>query len=203
MDFITIAKIGAYILRPLVSLREHDRPWIMILHIFAHLLQKGMRFWQILTVGSFPFKQVGDGIRPEAVQPHIQPEFHHPEHFLLHLRVVIIQIRLRGIKSVPVILLALLIPGPIRVLRIQEDDPGLFVQLVGVAPDIIIPVRRVLALPRLLKPFMLVRSVIHDQVDNNLQPLFMNNLDQGFEIFQRPIIFVYPVVIRYIIPIIL
>ena len=95
-----------------------------------------MRLDQILTVGTLALVEVGHGIDTEPIDALLQPEGHHVQHSLAHIGVVVVEVRLRAVKPVPVKLLALRIVRPVRVLCVEEDDTGLGVALIGIAPHV-------------------------------------------------------------------
>ncbi|MGW8319399.1 MAG: hypothetical protein ACWGPS_09155, partial [Candidatus Promineifilaceae bacterium] len=73
VEFIAIAEVWQQIFRPLVGLRDQHPPWILFVHDPPHLLQKGVGFGQVLAIGALALLEIGDGVRSEAVYPHIQP----------------------------------------------------------------------------------------------------------------------------------
>src|SRR5438874_13302772 len=94
-------------------------------------------------------------------------------------------------EAVPVELACFRIPGPVRLLRIGEDDPRALIFLVGIAPDIPvagggIPVRAAGA----LEPVVLVGGVVDDELGNDPQAALLGFLDEAPEILHRPEILV-------------
>ena len=100
-----------------------------------------MRLRQVLAVGPLALDQVGHGVAPEAVQAAIEPEAHDVEHGLLHGRGVVVEVRLVAEEPVPVVLLGHRIPRPVRLLGVGEDDAGVAIPLIGVAPHVVVAVR--------------------------------------------------------------
>ena len=125
---VTITEIILRIFRPLIGLGQEHAIRVGPVHLGADLLEDVMGFGQVLVIGAFALDEIGHRIEPQPVDPDIQPEAHHAEHFLEHARIVEIEIRLVAVEAVPVIGLRLLVPGPVRLLRIKEDDPrtGIF-----------------------------------------------------------------------------
>ena len=109
---------------------------------------------------------------------------HDVQHRLLHFRIVIVQIRLLGIEAVPVILACDLIPGPVGLLCIGEDDAGLEILLIRIRPDKIIPVFGITALAGFLEPGVLDGAVIHDQIHDDLHAMCMDRIDELMILFQ-------------------
>ena len=106
------------------------------------------------------------------------------ENFLNHSRVAVVQVRLVREEAVPIVGLGDGIPMPVGLFGIAEDDAGLTVFLVGVAPDVEIAFRR--AGRRLtggLKPGMLIGGVIYHQFDHDLETVIVRRLQEDLEIF--------------------
>ncbi len=129
-----------------------------------------MGFRQILVVGALALAQVRHGVEPESVNAGIEPALHHLQHRADHARVVEVQVRLVREKAVPVIGASLVVPGPVRLLRVGEDDTGAGVLLVVVAPDV--PVARArsgAAALGALEPGMLVGGVVDHELGDDTQ----------------------------------
>ncbi len=124
-----------------------------------------MGFRQILAVGAFPLEQVGHRIQPHAIHSKSEPVIQDAQDLPADPRVVIVQIGLMAVEPVPVICLCNTVPGPVGVLEVREDDAGILVLVRRVAPDVVVAQRRAgIRPPRLLKPFVLIRRVIDDQL---------------------------------------
>ena len=104
-----------------------------------------MRLRQVLVDRALALDQIRHGVEPQPVDPEIEPELHHVDDRAEHPRIVEIEVGLVRIKAVPVIGLRHRVPGPVRLLGIEEDDPGFEEFLVGVAPDVEIAIRRAAA----------------------------------------------------------
>jgi hypothetical protein len=115
----------------------------MLIHECAQFFQVDVRLWQVFAIRPFAFEEIWNRVGAKAVNAQVQPEARHVEHFLLHFGIIKIQIRLAGIKSMPVILACLFIPCPVGWLGFQKDDARVFVDLIGIAPDVIIAIGRV------------------------------------------------------------
>ena len=116
-----------------------------------------MGLLEVLAVGALALVEVGHRVEPEAVEAHVEPERHRLEDRVVDLRVVEVQVRLVGEEPVPEVLLADRVPGPVRRLGVDEDDPGVLVLLVGVGPDVEVAVGTLGVLaaglePRVLRP---------------------------------------------------
>jgi len=145
-----------------------------------------VRLLEVLAVGALPFVQVGDGVQPEPVDAQVQPEPQHLEHGVLDLRVLVVQVRLVGEEPVPVVLAADLIEGPVGLLGVDEDDPGVGVAVIGVGPDVEVAERALGVGPRGLEPGMLVAGVVHDQVGDDPDAALVSLFDQLDEVPDVP-----------------
>ena len=82
--------------------------------------------------------------------------------------VVEVEVGLVGEEAVPEVLLAHRVPGPVRRLGVDEDDPGVLVELVGVGPDVEVAVGAVGVAARLAwNHGCCVAGVVHDEVDDH------------------------------------
>src|SRR5687767_12228438 len=99
-----------------------------------------MCFGEVLAVGSLTLEQIRYCVGAESVNAHVEPEAGDLEHLSLHGWIIIIQIRLTGIETVPVILASLFIPGPVGGLAIHKNNTRIFIFLVGITPNIIITI---------------------------------------------------------------
>ena len=137
---------------------------------------------------AFALDQVGHGIEAHAVDAAIEPEMHDLRDRLEHRRVVEVQVRLVMEEAMPVVGAGGVVPRPVRLLRIGEDDRDALVLLVGVAPDVEVAHRRSRRrLPRRLEPRMLVGGVVDDQLGDDAQPAGVRLLDEAVEVLERTV----------------
>ena len=141
-----------------------------------------------------------DRIEPEPVHTAIEPEPCGIEQFLLHRRMVAVELRLFLQEIVEVILLAARIPRPCG-----ATEDGLPVgrrTAVGLGVGPYVPVGLVVraAGTARLEPRVFVRGVRIDLVDDDPQPERMRARDQDIEIVQRPEDGIDVAVIRHVIP---
>ena len=101
--FIAVAEVLAHVLRPLIGLGQQKAVLVVRVDGGAQLLDDRVGFAQIFVVGPFALDQVGNGIEPEAVDAHVEPEPHDLQHRFHDLRIVEIQIRLMAEEAVPVV----------------------------------------------------------------------------------------------------
>ncbi len=80
------------------------------------------------------------------------------------------------------------VPGPVRFFRVGEDDARIFVELIGVRPDIHLALRRAGGRePRGFEPWMLIAGVIDDQLDHHLHVALMRRIEKRLEVGQGSI----------------
>ena len=174
MTFVAVAEVLTHVLRPLVRLGEEHPVVVVLVHHRTHPLDDLVGLLEILVIGAFTHAEVGNCIEAQAVDAQIEPEAHDANHGLHDLWIIVIQIRLVGEKAVPVVSLRERIPGPVGRLGVREDDTGFRETRVGVAPDVVVALRRARSrAPRRLKPRMLIGGVIDHQLGNDLEPAVM------------------------------
>ena len=136
----------------------------------------------------------------------------HLLHRLMHSRIIKIQVRLMGIKAMPVIRFCNGIPRPVRCFEILENNSRILVFFRGVAPDIEILVGEIIIVagvgdpgrrgcrpcptgvtdsgysysaPRFLEPRILIGGVIDHQLRDDTQITLMCSVQKRAEIVER------------------
>src|SRR3954471_11858454 len=99
----------------------------MFIHMRSQLFQECMRLGQILTVRIVSFKKIRHSIKAETIYAHFAPVIEHIEYLLLHGGIIEIKIGLMMVEAMPVILLRLVVPCPVRLLKILEYDTGILI----------------------------------------------------------------------------
>ena len=123
---------------------------------------------KVLVVGAFALAQVRHRIEPQAIDTGLEPEVHRVEDGAQHLRIVEIQIGLVGVEPVPVVRAGFRVPRPVRLFGVEKDDAGAGVSLIGIAPNIESARGRArLGRARALKPGVLVRGVVDDELGDD------------------------------------
>ena len=79
-----------------------------------------MRLGKVLVVRALTLDEVGHRIEAKPIDAELQPESHHAQHRLEHLRIVEVQIGLMRIEAVPVIGIGDRVPGPVRALACRR-----------------------------------------------------------------------------------
>ncbi len=188
VELVAVAEIRRYVRRPLVGLGQQHLAGIFRVEPPAKLANDRVRLGQILAVGSVALDQVRNRVQPEPVHPDIEPELHHPPHGLEHGGIVVVQIRLVAEKAVPVIGFRDRVPRPVGHFRVQKNDAGVLVAVVGVAPHIPIALGIVARAARFLKPRVLVRGVIQHQLDDHPDSALVRGFQERLEIIQLAVI---------------
>ena len=130
---VAVAEVGAHVGRPLVGFGEDQAVVIFGVDGGADLLDLGVGLGEVLADGAVALDQIGNGVEAQRVDAHVEPEAHGLEHLFHDARVVEVEIGLMREEAVPVVLLRDLVPGPVGLFGVGEDDAGAFEELVGVA----------------------------------------------------------------------
>ncbi len=167
---------------PLVGLGQQDLAGVLLVDVAAHLPKELVGLGQVLAVGARALVEVGHGVEPEAVETHVEPEVDRLEHRLVDGGIVEVQVRLVGEEAVPEVLLPHGVPRPVGRLGVDEDDPSVLVELVGVGPDVEVAVGSLGVLPAGLEPRVLVTGVVHDEVDDHADVALVRLVEQVVEV---------------------
>ena len=201
--FVRVTEIRQRVLRPLVGFRQEEGVRVAFVQRLAKVLNDGMGFWQVLVVRAVPLDQVGNGVQPQPVDPHVEPEPHHVDNRLNHPRVVEVQVRLVAEEPMPVVLAGFRIPGPVRLLGIGEDDAGLRPFLVVIRPEIpVAKPRPLLGRPGALEPGVLVRRVVDDQLGDDLQATIVCFANESSEVPHRPVGLIDAAIVGNVVPVV-
>ncbi len=119
-----VAEVLDHVGGPLVRLGQQHPVRVQLVDLEPDPLQVLVGLLQVLAVGALPLVQVGHRVEPEAVDAQVQPEPQHPQHRVLDLGVLEVQVRLVGEEPVPEVLAADRVEGPVGLLGVDEDDPG-------------------------------------------------------------------------------
>ena len=180
---VSLAEVGDDLIRHLVGLGQQETAGVLLVKKRAHPFDEPVGLGQVLAVGALSLEEVGDGVEADAVHAEVEPEADDVEDFLLHGRVVVIQVRLVGEETVPVVLLAHRVEGPVRFLGVDEDDAGLVVLGGIIRPDVVIAVGPAGIHARLLEPVVRIRGVVDGEVRDDADPALVGAVNQGDEVF--------------------
>ena len=200
---VAVAEVGAHVARPLIGFGQQQPVAVFLVHDAAQALEHRVRLGQVLAICAVAFDQVRHGVQPHPVDAHVQPEPHDLGHCPGDARVVEVQVRLVMEEPVPVVGAGHRVPGPVGPLGIREDDARLAVAGRVVAPDIEVtlgrPGRRA---ARRLKPRMLVRGVVDDQLGDHLQAGVVGRPEEGPEVLQRAVAGMHAFVVRDVVAVV-
>ena len=101
-----VAEVGDDVLGPLIRLGEEHAVRVVRVDLRAHALQIRVRGREVLAVRPVVLVEVRHGVEPEAVDAEVEPEAEDVEHRVLHVRVLVVEIRLVMEEAVPVVLAA-------------------------------------------------------------------------------------------------
>ena len=139
-------------------------------------------------------------IAAKAIYPTLQPEAHDVLNGLDNCFIVVIEIGLFPGKKMEIILPAQLIEGPD--IPSEKTAPVIgFASLFALTPDIEIRIR-FNPLPALLKPLVLIRSVINHQIHDDFNIAAVSFRDELVHLLQRPELWVNVAIIADIITVI-
>ena len=161
------------------------RPGILAIDRLAALAEIFVRTREVLAVGALLLEQVGHGVEPEAVDAEIEPEAQDVEHRLLDLFVLEVEVGLVAEEAVPEELPAHGVVGPVGRLGVDEDDAGVGVALVVVAPHVVVAVGALGIVARLLEPRVRVGGVVEDEVGDDADVALVGFLEEIDEVVDR------------------
>src|SRR5260370_30445191 len=108
-----------------------------------------------------------------------------------------------GVEAMPVIGFRHRIPGPVRLLCIDKNDPSVRICVVVVGPDIIAPRRRAtLCVASTLKPRMLIGGVIDYQLGDDPDITWLGTGNDPAEVSQGTVTGMYPAVVGDVVSVI-
>ncbi len=94
VPFVAVAEIGGGVFGPLVGLAQKHPVLVLPVDMGPEFLEECVGLREVFTVGALAFVEIGNGVEAQPVDPHFEPEIEHPENGLVHLGVVVIEVRL-------------------------------------------------------------------------------------------------------------
>jgi hypothetical protein len=147
----------------------------------ADCLDDVVRLAQVLVARAVALDQVGDGVEPEAVDAHLEPELHGLQHRVEHGRVVEVEVGLVAEEAVPEIL-ALATSSQVQLdFSVSVKMMRVPVQRAVVAPDVEVALGEPGRAARRLEPGVLVGGVVDDQFGDHAQPAAVRFVDERAE----------------------
>ena len=167
-------------------------PFQLSQEIFDPILQQYIRVYGSHAVGSIcrkrlvlkdlrRFLEISDGIHAETGHSHLLPVKHHIDDFTPKLFTFPVEIRLLLGKAMEIKTIAVpdALPGAVAIVAAQVVG-HLSVCLFN---DKIVCILAIRVCHGLFKPFMLIGTVIDNQIHQHADPCLFRTLDQFFEIF--------------------
>ena len=202
VELVAVPEVRPDVGRPLIGLGEKDPSLVARLDLGPHLAQELVSLRQVLAVGAVALEEVRHGVAPVTVETAIEPELHGVEHLSAHGGIVVVEVGLVLEEAVPVVGLGDRIPGPVRGLGVDEDDPRLAEALIRVAPQVVVAVRRLGRPPRRLEPGMLIRGVVHHEVRDDAEAVGMGGLEEALEVGRRPVVGMDRAIVRHVVAVV-
>ena len=202
LGFLHGAEVSHDILRPLVRFGQQDRTRVHLIDERAQPTQELVGLGQVLATRTFTHKKIRHRVHAKPVQPLAQPEIDDPQHFLLHRRVVEVQVGLVAEETVPVVLAGLGEIGPVRRFGIAEDHANILIEIRRIRPDVVVAERGFAVPCRFPEPRVLVAGVVYDQIGNDLDPEFMGSGEELLEVAHRAVVLVNVVVVAYVVAVV-
>jgi hypothetical protein len=183
------AEIRHRVLGPLVGLGQEHPVTVPLVDVAAELPQELVGRLEVLAARPVLLVEVRDGVEPQPVETEIEPVVDDREHLLPNAGVLVVEIGLVGEEAVPVVGARHRIPGPVRGLRVGEDDPRIAVAVGAVAPDVVLapgtPGRRP---ARPLEPGVLVGGVVEDELPDDAEPPAVGLGEERADVGQGPVV---------------
>ena len=188
MAFVAVAEVIGHVTRPAVRLGEEDAARVVRLELLADAPDERVRLGKMLARRAVALVQIGHRIEPEAVEAEVEPEPDEVDHGVGHFGILVVEVGLVVIEAVPVVLLAAVVPGPIRAFHVGEDDAGVGPLLVVVVPDVPVRLGVVPRRARLHEPGVLVAGVVHHEVGDDPDAAAVGVLEERDEVADAPVV---------------
>ena len=127
-----------------------------------------------------------DGVDAEAAEPLLEPEADDLRDLVADLRVGHVEVGLVRVEAVQVVLAGLLVPRPVGVLLVGEDEVAGLLRRLLVDPDVEVAVGGVRVRARGLEPRVLVGGVVHHQVGDHADAAVARGAHQLDEVAVGP-----------------
>src|SRR5262245_8597679 len=185
-----------------VRLGEHNTVTLTPLQKLAKRPQHVVLFLGLADLCPLFGDHKGHGIHAEARDTELDPKSHDLEDLRLDFGVRGIEVGLEIVETVEIVGASLLIISPGRLLHPGKHHPLLGTSWLRLRPNIPIAVLRLRIATCFLEPWMLVRGMIDDEIDQYAYAALFGSVREGDEVTERAIASIDAVVVRHIIPII-
>jgi hypothetical protein len=190
------AEVGGGLGRPLVRLGDQHPAGVLVVDEPSQLLEVLVRGGLGLAVAALRLVEVGDRVEPDRIDAEVEPEAQHAFDRRVHGRVLEVEVGLVREEAVPVELPSHGVEGPVRHLRVDEDDAGVGIALVRVAPHVEVAERAVRILPRRQEPGVLVGGVVDREIDHHPHVPRVRLGDDVAEVVDRAVLGQHPREVR-------
>src|SRR5262249_15815009 len=157
---------------------------------------------RLADFGSFGRDDERHRIHPKARNAELDPEPHDLEDLGLHLGMRRIEIGLEVVEAMEVPCLGIVIVAPGRLLHPWEDHTVRGARRLLLRPNVPISVFRIGVFACLLKPWMLVRRVVDDEVDKNTYAALLRAMGEFDKIADCAVARIDAVIIGYVIAVV-
>lgn len=199
MELIVIAEVMGDIGGPLIGLGQEEGSGESFINELAQAFAEGMGFGEIFAVGAIPFVEIGHRVDTEAVETHGQPVGHDLKHFFLHGGIVVVEIGLVAVKSMPVVGSGTVVPCPVGGVAVGKNDSGIVVSGRVIGPDIVVAVGGFRVGDGSLKPRMVFAGVVDDEISDDADAEGMGCGEEFLELGEISEVGVNPFVIGNIV----
>ena len=185
---VAVTEVVGDVARPPVGLGEQDAARVVGIDLLADALDERVRLGQVLPRRAVALVQVGHGVEPEPVEPEVEPEAHEVDHGVGDFGIVVVEIGLVVVEAVPVVLLAGVVPRPVRPLDVGEHHAGVRPLLVVVVPHVPVGLGVVPRRARLDEPGVLVAGVVHDEVGDDADASAVRVLQERHQVADAAVV---------------
>ena len=180
---VAVAEVGADVGGPLVGFGEDEAVGVVVVDGGADGLDDVVGLGEALAGGAVALDEVGDGVETEGIDAEVEPEAHGFEDFFEDGGVVEVEVGLVMEEAMPVEGFRGVVPGPVGFFCVGEDDAGVFVDLVGVGPDVEVAFGRAgRSVAGGLEPGVLVGGVVDDELDEDLHVALVGGGEEELEV---------------------
>src|ERR1700730_12490501 len=124
MAFIALAEILRGLFGPKIRLGEKHPVRIAGIDSGSDLFEDRMGLREVFATGAFTLDKKGNGVEAQTVDAHVEPIRHHIEHRFEDPGIVEIQVWLMRVEAMPIESFCLIVPGPVRLFRVEKNDRG-------------------------------------------------------------------------------
>src|SRR5215472_13688550 len=167
---------------------------VFLVHIASAERVRARSKWIVREVGVL--EQRIHGIQTESRNTALVPKARDVEHGIFHRRISPVKVRLFGIKIVVIVLLGGSIERPRRSPKSRNPVIRRLTSALAIPPNVPVAVGSCARALRILEPFVLIRSVVGDEIQNDADATMIGFGEQVIEITERAVHGVNVLVVR-------